>query len=30
MISNYPSMDVKPGSMGRPLPGVTAGIVERA
>jgi len=22
-------MDVKPGSMGRPLPGVTAGIVER-
>jgi acetyl-CoA synthetase len=30
MISNYLSMDVKPGSMGRPLPGVTAGIVERA
>ncbi len=29
MISNYPSMDVKPGSMGRPLPGVTAGIMER-
>ena len=29
MISNYRSMDVKPGSMGRPLPGVTAGIVER-
>ena len=29
MISNYPSMDVKPGSMGRPLPGITAGIVER-
>ena len=28
MISNYPSMDVKPGSMGRPLPGITAGIVE--
>jgi acetyl-CoA synthetase len=28
MISNYPAMDVKPGSMGRPLPGVTAGIVE--
>jgi len=28
MISNYPSMDVKPGSMGRPLPGVTAGIVQ--
>ncbi len=29
MISNFRSMDVKPGSMGRPLPGVTAGIVER-
>jgi acetyl-CoA synthetase len=28
MISNYLSMDVKPGSMGRPLPGITAGIVE--
>ena len=28
MVSNYLSMDVKPGSMGRPLPGVTAGIVE--
>lgn len=30
MIANYPSMDVKPGSMGRPLPGVTAAIVEQA
>jgi len=29
MIANYRTMDVKPGSMGRPLPGVTAGIVER-
>jgi acetyl-CoA synthetase len=29
MISNYSSMDVKPGSMGRPIPGVSAGIVER-
>jgi acetyl-CoA synthetase len=29
MISNFPAMDVKPGSMGRPLPGVTAAIVER-
>jgi acetyl-CoA synthetase len=28
MIANYPSMDVKPGSMGKPLPGITAGIVE--
>jgi acetyl-CoA synthetase len=29
MIANYLSMDVKPGSMGRPLPGVTAAVVER-
>jgi acetyl-CoA synthetase len=29
MISNFRSMDVKPGSMGRPMPGVEAGIVER-
>lgn len=29
MIANYRSMDVKPGSMGRPLPGIRAGIVER-
>jgi acetyl-CoA synthetase len=29
MISNFRAMDVKPGSMGRPLPGVVAGIVER-
>ena len=29
MIANYPSMDVKPGSMGRPLPGIEAGILER-
>jgi acetyl-CoA synthetase len=29
MISNFRSMDVKPGSMGRPLPGIEAGIVER-
>ncbi|MDP2297946.1 MAG: acetate--CoA ligase [Pseudolabrys sp.] len=28
MISNFLAMDVKPGSMGRPLPGITAGIVE--
>ena len=28
MISNYASMDVKPGSMGRPMPGVTAAIVR--
>jgi acetyl-CoA synthetase len=30
MIANYRSMDVKPGSMGRPLPGVTAAIIDRA
>ena len=25
MVANYPSMDVRPGSMGRPVPGVDAG-----
>jgi acetyl-CoA synthetase len=29
MIANYASMDIRPGSMGRPLPGVGAGIVAR-
>ncbi|MFN2322301.1 MAG: acetate--CoA ligase [Trueperaceae bacterium] len=29
MIANTRAMDVKPGSMGRPLPGVVAGIVAR-
>jgi len=29
MISNFASMDIKPGSMGRPLPGIEAAIVER-
>lgn len=28
MIANYASMDVRPGSMGRPLPGIEAAIVE--
>ncbi len=28
MIANYRAMDVKPGSMGRPLPGIEAGIVR--
>ncbi len=28
MISNFLSMDVKPGSMGRPVPGIGAGIIE--
>ncbi len=30
MIANFRSMDVKPGSMGKPLPGIEAAIVERA
>jgi acetyl-CoA synthetase len=29
MIANYPSMEVRPGSMGRPLPGIEAAIVEK-
>ncbi len=29
MIANYVAMPVRPGSMGRPLPGVEAAIVER-
>jgi acetyl-CoA synthetase len=29
MISNYAGMDVQPGSMGRPLPGVEVALVER-
>jgi len=29
MIANYASMDVRPGSMGRPLPGIEAAIVRR-
>ena len=28
MVANYPCMDIRPGSMGRPIPGVTAGIVR--
>ena len=30
MIANYAAMDIKPGSMGRPLPGIEAAIVKRA
>jgi acetyl-CoA synthetase len=30
MIANTPAMDIKPGSMGKPLPGVEAAIVRRA
>ncbi len=29
MIANYAAMDVEPGSMGRPLPGIDAAIVQR-
>ena len=28
MIANYNSMDIKPGSMGRPIPGIEAGIID--
>jgi acetyl-CoA synthetase len=28
VISNYPSMPIKPGSMGRPVPGVKAAVVD--
>jgi acetyl-CoA synthetase len=27
-ITNYPAMDIKPGSMGRPLPGIKAAIID--
>ncbi len=30
MIANYAAMDIKPGSMGKPLPSVDAAIVKRA
>ncbi|MFW6069881.1 MAG: acetate--CoA ligase [bacterium] len=29
MIANYPAMPIRPGSMGRPVPGIEAGIVHR-
>jgi acetyl-CoA synthetase len=29
MIANYPAMNIRPGSMGRPLPGVEAAVVHR-
>ncbi|MFC4437370.1 MULTISPECIES: acyl-CoA synthetase [Natrialbaceae] len=28
IINNYPSMELRPGSMGKPLPGITAEIVD--
>lgn len=27
-ITNYPCMDIKPGSMGKPLPGITAAVID--
>ena len=30
MIANYAAMDIRPGSMGRPLPGIEAAIVSRS
>jgi acetyl-CoA synthetase len=30
MIANYLTMDIRPGSMGKPLPGVEAAVVRRA
>jgi len=29
MIANYAAMDVRPGSMGKPLPGIEAGVVRK-
>lgn len=29
MISNFAAMDIRPGSMGKPVPGITAGIVRK-
>ncbi len=29
MIANYAAMDIRPGSMGRPLPGIEAAIVQK-
>jgi acetyl-CoA synthetase len=29
MIANFPSMTIRPGSMGRPLPGIEASVVRR-
>lgn len=28
LIANFPTLDIKPGSMGKPLPGITAAIVS--
>lgn len=29
-VTNYPSMDIRPGSMGRPLPGIKAAVIDDA
>ena len=29
MVANFAAMDIRPGSMGRPLPGIEAGVVRR-
>ena len=29
MVANYPAMDIQPGSMGKPVPGVEAAVVRR-
>ena len=29
MIANFPAMEIRPGSMGRPIPGIDAAIVQR-
>ena len=28
MIANYPSMEIRPGSMGRPFPGIEPAIID--
>lgn len=30
MIANYPALDIKPGSMGKPVPGIVAEIVDNS
>ncbi|MGH9198470.1 MAG: AMP-binding enzyme, partial [Acidimicrobiia bacterium] len=30
LISNYPSMEIRPGSMGKPIPGVDAAILDES
>ncbi len=29
MIANSPALDIRPGSMGKPLPGIEAAVVKR-